>query len=184
MLNIMLDGLPTEYKGYLIRTDFRIGMQISEALSDVNLAYPEKMAAALQLLYGNGVPHDRETAENGLWWFMRGGAEDEDMPERTSGKKVFDYEQDNRLVYSAFRARFGIDLTRERLHWFAFLAMLSDVGGCSLADIMEIRGVDLSKLKDEQQRRYADLQDKYRIKEQISDADKACLAEFEDSLDI
>ena len=43
MYNIMLDGLPDEYEGYLIRTDFRIGMQISEAMNDVNLAEPEKM---------------------------------------------------------------------------------------------------------------------------------------------
>ena len=58
MLNIILDGFPDEYEGYLIRTDFRVGMQISEALNDVDLAEPEKMMTALRLLYGNGIPPD------------------------------------------------------------------------------------------------------------------------------
>ncbi len=128
MLNIILDGFPDEYEGYLIRTDFRVGMQISEALNDVDLAKPEKMMTALRLLYGNGIPPDSDVAESGLRWFMAGGNPDEEhIPD---GKPpTFDFEQDNRLLYSAFRARYGIDLTREGLHWFAFLAMLGDLGG-------------------------------------------------------
>lgn len=183
MFNIMLDGLPTEYEGYLIRTDFRIGMQISEALNDVNLADPEKMITAMRLLYGNGIPADTKLAESGLRWFMGGGKDELGDDSSADGKPpTFDFEQDNRLVYSAFRARYGIDLTRERLHWFAFLAMLGDIGGCSLSDIMGIRAADLSKMSDEQRRRYAELQNKYRIRQQLSDAELAMLAEFEGKL--
>ncbi|MDE7231195.1 MAG: bacteriophage Gp15 family protein [Oscillospiraceae bacterium] len=181
MLNVILDGFPDEYEGYLIRTDFRIGMQISEALNDVDLAEPEKMVTALRLLYGNGIPSDSSVAESGLRWFMAGGNPDEEhVPD---GKPpTFDFEQDNRLVYSAFRARYGIDITRERLHWFAFLAMLGDLGGCSLSDIIGVRGTDLSKLGDEQRRQYAIMQERYRIKPQIPEADKARIAEFEEKL--
>lgn len=181
MLNIILDGFPDEYEGYLIRTDFRIGMQISEALNDVDLAEPEKMMTALRLLYGNGIPSDTELAESGLRWFMSGGNVDEErVPD---GKPpTFDFEQDNRLLYSAFRARYGIDLTRERLHWFAFLAMLGDLGGCSLSDIIGIRGTDLAKLGEAQRNDYAKMQERYRIKPQISEADRARIAEFEEQL--
>ncbi|MBQ8171768.1 MAG: hypothetical protein IJZ95_07270 [Oscillospiraceae bacterium] len=180
--NIMLDGLPTEYEGYLIRTDFRIGMQISEVLNDVNLAEPEKMYKAYELLYGSGVPSDRETAIGGLQWFMRGGEEENDNSHSDGKPPVFDFEQDNRLVYSAFRARFGIDLTRERLHWFAFLAMLSDLGGCSLSEVMSIRSTDLSKLSGEQQKHYAELKERYKIQQPLSDAEQAMIAEFEEQL--
>lgn len=183
MLNIMLDGFPDEYEGYLIRTDFRIGMQISEALNDVDLAEPEKMITALRLLYGNGIPADTKLAESGLRWFMSGGTDDRGEDQTEGGKPpTFDFEQDNRFVYSAFRARYGIDLTRERLHWFAFLAMLGDLGGCSLSDIMGIRAADLSKMSDEQRRHYAQLQHKFRIKPQLSEAELARIAEFEDKL--
>ncbi len=88
----------------------------------------------------------------------------------------------NRLVYSAFRARYDVDLTRERLHRFAFLAMLGDLGGCSLSDIIGIRNTDLAKLSDEQRRKYAAMQERYRIKPQMSDADKAILAKFKERL--
>ena len=181
MLNVILDGFPDEFEGYLIRTDFRIGIQISEALSDVNLADPEKMITALRLLYGAGIPANLKLAEEGLAWFMRGGQPISDSaPSGTP--PTFDFEQDNRYVYSAFRARYGIDLTRERLHWFAFIAMLDDLGGCSLSDIMGIRGADLSKLSGEQLRRYTELQAKYRVKQQMSDSDLAMIAEFEEKL--
>ena len=181
MLNVILDGFPEEYEGYLIRTDFRIGIQISEALNDVDLAEPEKMITAFRLLFGNGIPSDSSVAENGLRWFMAGGNVDEEhIPD---GKPpTFDFEQDNRLLYSAFKARYGIDLTRERLHWFAFLAMLGDIGGCSLSDIIGIRGTDLSKLSGEQRKQYAQMQERYRIKEKVSEADLARIAEFEEQL--
>lgn len=181
MLNIILDGFPEEYEGYLIRTDFRIGIQISEALGDVDLADPEKMITALQLLYGAGIPTDMELAEEGLMWFMRGGQPRDDSS--PGGRPpTFDFEQDNRFLYSAFRARYGIDLARERLHWFAFLAMFNDLGGCSLSDIIGIRSTDLSKLSDAQRKQYAELQAKYRIKPQLSNAERAMIAEFEEQL--
>lgn len=179
MLNVILDGFPEEYEGYLIRTDFRIGIQISEALSDVDLADPEKMITALQLLYGAGIPTDTKLAEDGLAWFMRGGQPSDDSS--PGGRPpTFDFEQDNRFLYSAFRARYGVDLTRECLHWFAFLAMLDDLGGCSLSDIMGIRGTDLSKLSNEQRKRYAELQMKFRIKPKLTDAQRAMIAEFDE----
>lgn len=182
MLNIILDGFPDEYEGYLIRTDFRIGMQISEALNDVDLAEPEKMITALRLLYGNGIPADSDVAESGLRWFMAAGSDPDEEHVPDGKPPTFDFEQDNRLVYSAFRARYGIDLTRERLHWFAFLAMLGDLGDCSLSDIIGIRGTNISKLSEAQRNEYAKLQARYRIKEKMSEADRARLAEFEEQL--
>ena len=50
--NVLLDPFPDNYEGYLIRTDFRIGVQIALALADDDLADTEKAAMALYLLYG------------------------------------------------------------------------------------------------------------------------------------
>lgn len=182
MLNIILDGFPEEYEGYLIRTDFRIGIQIGEALDDVDLAAPEKLQVAMQLLYGAGIPSDRQLAEDGIKWFMNGGKSEK---KNTSDGKppIYDHEQDNRLTYSAFRARYGIDLTRERLHWFAFLAMLDDIRECTLSDIMGARGVDLTKIHSEEQKKfYAEMKNKYRIEPKLSEGELAKIAEFEDQL--
>lgn len=56
MFNIILDKLPDNFEGYLIRTDFRIGIQISLVLTDVNLHDDEKIKVAVRLLFGTGVP--------------------------------------------------------------------------------------------------------------------------------
>ena len=182
-MNIMLDGLPTEYDGYLIRTDFRIGIQISEALNDVNLADPEKLAVAAELLFGRGAPTQSGGVHEDIPRFPKGREPSEHKPAASSAP-VFDFEQDNRRVYSAFRARFGIDLVRERLHWFAFLAMLADIGDCTLSDVMGIRSADLSKMTGEQLRYYARAKERCALRAPMSDAEKAILAEFEASLDI
>lgn len=60
--------------------------------------------------------------------------------------------------------------------------MLGDLGGCSLSDIIGIRGTDLAKLGEAQRNEYAKLQARYRIKEKISEANLARLAEFEEQL--
>lgn len=56
MFNIILGKLPDNFEGYLIRTDFRIGIQISQALADVNLHDDEKIKVAAGLLFGEGLP--------------------------------------------------------------------------------------------------------------------------------
>ena len=37
MYNFLLDSLPEDYEGYLLRTDYRVGIQISQVLEDENL---------------------------------------------------------------------------------------------------------------------------------------------------
>ena len=54
MFNMLLDRLPISYKGYLIRTDYRIGIQISLALDDPDLSDNDRVWVALSLLYGAG----------------------------------------------------------------------------------------------------------------------------------
>ena len=52
MYDMMTEKLPTKYKGYLIDTDFRVGIKISLALDDWQLGDEERVLTALSLLYG------------------------------------------------------------------------------------------------------------------------------------
>ena len=47
MFNVLLDPLPTEYKGFPIDSDFQIGIQIMQALEDGKLSRQEGQAVAL-----------------------------------------------------------------------------------------------------------------------------------------
>ena len=75
MHNAMLDRLPEDYNGWLIRTDYRIGVQIQLCISDPELDESERTWTALSLLYGNGIPPDLHMAIDGLSWFMSGRTE-------------------------------------------------------------------------------------------------------------
>ena len=109
MFNLLLDALPTEYEGYLIRTDYRIGIQISQALEDEELEPYERIGIALSLLYGNGIP-SADIAYAGLRWFLNAGldqSQDEEdtgtAPEEDDGIRYFSFDYDAARLYSGFR---------------------------------------------------------------------------------
>ncbi len=179
MFNIILDKLPDNFEGYLIRTDFRIGIQISLALTDVNLHDDEKIKVAVRLLFGAGVPA-AEKAIMGVKWFLSGGEIKESSD--SAETECFNFEQDSQEIFTAFRARYGIDLSRVTMHWFEFNAMLRDLGDCALTDIIKIRLTDISKMSGEQRNMLLKLQQKYAIRKELSDEERAALEEFEKQL--
>ena len=76
--NMLLDPLPIEYKGYLIKWQFYSGILISNCLSDTEnfdsteYGVLEKIYTAFELLYGKGIP-PFDTAMSGLKWFLSCG---------------------------------------------------------------------------------------------------------------
>ena len=153
MYNILLDPLPTEYKGWLIRTDFRIGVQISLAMIDRDLSDADKAAVAFHLLYGNGIP-DIETAAEGLRWFLRCGTDERtDLPPDNSPPSFF-WDFDAGRIWASIKASFGIDLHTANLHWFEFCNLVASVGkDTSLGNAMEIRNYSLKGVKGEERAR-------------------------------
>ena len=69
MFDILLDHLPEDYNGFLIRPDYRIGIQIALCLQDEDLSENDRVFTAISLLFGRGLP-PLETAVEGLGWFM------------------------------------------------------------------------------------------------------------------
>jgi hypothetical protein len=58
----------------------------------------------------------------------------------TGGKHITSYEQDAGLIRAAFRQVYGIDLYRQKLHWFEFTALLSCIPeGNRYGDVLSIR---------------------------------------------
>lgn len=151
--NILLDKLPEDYDGWLIRTDYRIGIQISLCLEDYELDENERLLVALSLLYGNGIP-PLEIAVDGLMWFLRCGEEVRDDL-RSSGKRLFYFDFDHARIAASFKKTFGIDLEREKMHWFKFRAMLDCVDeDSSLSNAIQVRGTDTTGMKGKQRSTY------------------------------
>ena len=149
-MNLLLDPLPTDFKGWLIRTDFRIGVQISLAMVDPDLTDSDKAAVAFRLLYGNGIP-DIKTAAEGLRWFLRCGTDERaDIPPDNSPPSFF-WDFDAGRIWASFRATYGIDLHTANMHWFEFCNLMASVGkDTSLGQAMEVRNYPLKGTKGEE----------------------------------
>lgn len=183
-MNPILDGYPEEYEGYLFRTDFRIGIQICMCLEDQELDEYERVAVALELLFGKGIP-DVETAMKALGWYMCGGTlpdkkkrvEDNEDDEKEA-EQSFDFEIDSGRIMTAFLKAYNIDLTREHMHWFRFLALIGDVGECAFTNVINIRTKKLtSTMSAEQRATYAELKKKYSLVE-YTEEEQAKIDEF------
>lgn len=186
MFNIILDPYPDNYNGHLIRTDFRIGIEIILALEDENLADCEKWATALMLLFGESIPRERETAINGLRWFLSGGVTQEERQDGIAEEenddqeeKSFDYDYDASRLHSAFLRAYNIDLNKVRLHWFEFRGLMQDLGECALSTVIEYRTKNLNDcINSKQRNEYAKLKKKYSLPRKLTDEDREKMDEF------
>ena len=123
---LLLDGLPEEYEGIPISADYRNMIQVDLILHDPDISEVEKTIAALYQLYPE-TPKDIRKAVEGLVWFYSRGAATGDGKDKSTHRatpKAFDFEQDANLIYAAFYATYGINLTTvDFLHWWEFLAL-------------------------------------------------------------
>lgn len=152
MFNIMLDKLPTEYEGYPINSDFRIGIQMFQALSDNELSDMEKICKACELLFDvEGVESfpDFTTMQKGMQWFLsdwytdntkkKDKEEHDDMDYDKEERKDMDYDIDQWRIYSAFLTQFGIDLNAVDMHFWVFMGLLSTLEECAFTRVVDIR---------------------------------------------
>lgn len=157
MFNVMLDRLPTEYKGYPINSDFRIGIQIFQLLNDDDFADSEKFYKAYDLLFldedretGESVPFkdengadiplpDIQTAQDGIQWFLSDWYTDNPVKSSREEKKDMDYDVDQWRIFSAFLTQFGINLNEIDMHFWVFMGLLSTLNECAFTRIVDIR---------------------------------------------
>lgn len=137
MFNVLLDKYPEDYKGYPIDSDFQTGIQISQCLEDEELSEYERVAVACQLLF-KVFPEDINECIKGITWFLNGW-ETDNHKKSDSKERVIDFEQDQWRIYAAFKSQYGIDLNADKLHWFSFMGLLSNLEECAFTRIIGIR---------------------------------------------
>lgn len=182
MYNAMLDRLPEDYNGWLIRTDYRIGVQIQLCISDPDLTDSEKTWTALSLLYGNGIPPDLKTALDGLSWFLSCG-EPPSPGEVDNEPPLYSFELDSGRIVSGFRKVFGIDLSREKLHWFEFISMLGDLKDTAFTSVIDIRSTDPSDVDKKKRAEFIRMKNRFSLSGQYSAEEQAEIDEFMERLE-
>lgn len=165
-MNILIDALPCRIDGVPINSNFRNMVLFEQALSDPEASPQEQLAIALTLLYRQPVT-DLQKAVDGLLWFYRCGAPAQKPGAGGGGKheRAYDFDTDAPLIYAAFRQSYGIDLNAVRyMHWWKFRALMDGLPeDTRLAQIMQIRLMDISDLKGKEKTRYRKLKEQFKL---------------------
>ena len=187
-MNILIDCLPTtieiDKRKYEIHSDFRTSIIFALMMQDDSLSEEEKLLGALKLYYPV-IPKNTEKAIEKIYWFYSRGNVEEDNKKVKQGKRIFkrnnkrayDFETDSDLIFTAFMTQYNINLNRENLHWWEFMALfnsLNDDNG--IVKIMNYRTIDLTSIEDKKERKmYSDLQKYYSLEDRISKEEEELL---------
>lgn len=197
MADLLLEPLPTEWRGRAIRADYRpmvwLCNQLLRGRGDKD---PTGLTTeALRRFYCEPVRlEDAPDAFEGLVEFYAAGlnlssSSQSGAEHPSAGELAFDYQTDASAIVAAFQQAYGIDLTTEKLHWWRFRALFAALPKeTQIAQIMSYRVMDLSKIEDPKQRQYyAELKATYTLPaelrggkqiESVQDHDAAFLARF------
>lgn len=127
-MNILTDILPTEInidgRGYAVHSDFRSCLKIILAFEDNELTPQEKQIILLSNLYSK-LPHDIKQAIEQAHLFLNGGKVSE---EENQSVRLYSFERDASFIFAAFKQTHNVDLQKDDLHWWQFLALFMDLG--------------------------------------------------------
>jgi hypothetical protein len=123
-MNILTDALPVSVqidgREYAINSDFRAGvefeMMIEQGEKDVR--------RLLDPFFTSSLPADLEGALREVELFFCCGTLPEKAEKSSKGRQAYSFRVDAEAVFADFWRYYGIDLSREYLHWWVFRALL------------------------------------------------------------
>lgn len=176
MSDLLTDALPTVWHGRRIDPDFRHMVRLSAAYSHGEVE-ADPVAFALQLcgqFYTERFsPSDLQEKYSWLIEFYCAGeqAAEPAAAKPASGHDTgpaFDYRCDAPYIVAAFQQAYGIDLTREKLHWFRFRALFAALPEDTLmAKIMGWRTADLTGKSPEERRFYEEKRELFALPSEL-----------------
>lgn len=154
---------------YPINTDFREWISFEKKIATES--EEESIKRMLEFAVNANLPICRETFDEILSFFMCGKKFDENSSKNsgnqtTSSKAetAVDFFVDEPLIFSAFKAQYGIDLRKDYLHWWDFIALFNGLTEEHLiCKIMGYRTIDLDKVDKSIRPEYKKLKDKYSL---------------------
>lgn len=189
-MNILIDLLPTKVEiedmEYELNCDFRTSILFELLMQDNEISEEDKIIHALELYY-SVCPSNINEAIDKMLWFYRCGKEIITSKGAGKGKstRIYSFEHDDDYIYSSFLDQYGVDLQDiEYLHWWKFKAMFKALKEDNeIVKIMGYRAMDLSKIKDKEEKvYYKRMKEMYKIPSSISKDEKEKLNQIEEIL--
>lgn len=157
---VVIDG--TKYK---INTDYRVALKCNE-IAQEDGDERERALAILYLLFGDegidNTQHQERLLKSALKYLSCGVEAKEGKQEEPD----MDIKQDWKYIVASFRSDYGIDIDKEKMHWWTFYSLLCGLTNESVLNrVREIRTIDLKEYKDPKQReKIKKLQEFYSLK--------------------
>lgn len=174
MFNVMLDQFPTDWKGFPIESDFRIGIQMCQIMEDKELSDTERCIKVSELFFLWICPDMLEQSE-AIKWFLSGWNHDKSRKSKDT-TRVLDYDIDQWRIYSAFRNQYGIDLNIVDMHYWQFMGLLTTLDECAFTRVIDIRIKKIKpKMSKEEKKSIAEMKEVYALEqreEKVSEEDK------------
>lgn len=155
-MNILVDKLPIDYEGLKINTNFRSFILFELLMQDNKLKTEEKIYLALKLFYQEPLKDIKKGIDGILWFYgMGNNKKNSKKRENDSKNRIYSFEHDANLIYSAFLSQYGIDLNEiEYLHWWKFKSLFEGLNEENkICKYMQYRSIDLSKIKDKEEKK-------------------------------
>ena len=155
---IEVDGV-----GYPIETDFRVWIDFSQKIT--NLSDEALLNEILKFIETQGLPVSEESLQAVLTFYSCG---EKPKPEKKNASvshgRAFDFEKDEELILAAFVSQYHINLRKEHLHWWDFIAMFKGLKDDEkICEIMGYRTMDINNVSDSQKAYYRRLKEKYSL---------------------
>lgn len=181
----MIGRLPKELnvngKEYEIRSDYRDCLLILQAFGDPELSEIEKRLVMISCLYVNDQevlkPENIQEAAKKAVWFLNCG---DSIGQSHSKKPVYDFEQDEQILFSAINKVAGKEIRNEEyMHYWTFVGLFNEIGEGVFSTVVSIRdkknkGKKLEKWENEFYRNNKEMIDLKRkhTKEELRELEK------------
>lgn len=149
---VIIDG-----EEYAIRNkcDFRIVLDVIDALNDNDLSQEERLQCALFIFYGDETKriNNVEEAIRQMFVVINLGEEEQEQKERP---RVMDWRHDFPVLAPPISRTLGYDVRTpdKYTHWWTFVGAYMEIGECTFSNVVSIRkkrmkGIKLEKWEEE-----------------------------------
>ena len=144
-------------KKYKINTDFRVALECNKIAQDNDISDIERALAIIYKLYGDEGLNDTENHNELLRLATKYLGLGKEVEKRNEEPDM-DFEQDMDYIETSFMSDYGIDLSKEKMHWWKFYNLInglsnSELGNCCVLNrVRNLRRFDASTIKDSKER--------------------------------
>lgn len=152
--------------------DYRVILDIIDALNDNDLSENEKAYCALNIFYDFDIPLDYQAAIDEMMLFINCGEKNDS---NKNEKPIMNWSQDFKILISPINKVLGKEIRAlEYLHWWTFVSAYMEIGECTFSQVITIRKKLRSnkKLTNEERAFYKSNFDLVNLKNCYTDEEK------------